>query len=568
MDEKPELVDASGQPLFKKSANVAASLAMEQARASLTGVRQAWSDESVVAGMTPVRLASIMRRANRGDAHDYLVLAEEMEEREPHYASVLSTRKLAVRGLRPVVEAASDDKRDVEIADAVREAITEDEIFDDLLSGLLDGLAKGYGVVEIMWDTSGKVWKPSAFLDRDPKWFVFDEETGRELRLLAASEPTRGIALNPSKYAAHIPKLKTGLPIRGGLARLAAWSFLFKNYGVKDWAAFSETYGQPLRLGKYDKSATPDDVDVLYQAVAMIGTDCAAVVPASMQIEFVNAAGGSTGTDIYEKFARFLDAQVSKAVLGQTMTADDGASRAQATVHDGVRGDLRDADAKSLARTIRAQVIAPFVGFNWGPGVPLPKLSFVADEAVDLTARSTALSVFVDRGLRVKASQIRAEFDLDEPDDDDEVLVPLQSGPPQSASQPMEAVLPNPPQAGEQSTPKAGKATNSFDPATWAALSIATHRAMPVSQDEIDLLQARLDSGWEEVLDPMMAPLVELAATAGSFEAFQAGLEEALKEADPGELARALGPMLFKARGLGDASDDVSAQFRQALGES
>jgi phage gp29-like protein len=567
MEEKPELVDANGQPLFKKNANVAAALAMEQARASLTGVRQAWSDESVVAGMTPVRLASIMRRANRGDAHDYLVLAEEMEEREPHYASVLSTRKLAVRGLRPVVEAASDDKRDVEIADAVREAITEDEIFDDLLSGLLDGLAKGYGVVEIMWDTSGKVWKPSAFLDRDPKWFVFDEETGRELRLLDASEPTRGIALNPSKYAVHIPKLKAGLPIRGGLARLAAWSFLFKNYGVKDWAAFSETYGQPLRLGKYDKSATSDDVDVLYQAVAMIGTDCAAVVPASMQIEFVNAAGGTTGTDIYEKFARFLDAQVSKAVLGQTMTADDGASRAQAQVHDGVRDDLRVADAKSLARTIRAQVIGPFVGFNWGPGMPLPGLKFVADEAVDLTARSTALSVFVDRGLRVKASQIRAEFDLDEPDENDEVLVPLSSSPTASLLEgevpPPSASLTPPPQAG-----RGGKSANSFDTAAWAALSIATHRAMPVSQDEIDLLQAKLDSGWEEVLDPMVAPLVKLAETAGSFEAFQAGLEEALKDADPGELARALGPMLFKARGLGDASDDVNAPFTQALGES
>jgi phage gp29-like protein len=563
MKEKPELIDANGNPLFKKTANAAASLAMEQARASLTGVRQAWGHESVVAGMTPVRLASIMRRANTGDAHDYLVLAEEMEEREPHYASVLATRKLAVRGLRPVVEAASDDARDVEIAEAVRESITEDEIFDDLLAGMLDGLAKGYGVVEIMWDTGGKVWKPKAFLERDPKWFVFDRETGRKLRLIDVTNPTDGIALDPSKYGVHIPKLKAGLPVRGGLARLAAWSFLFKNYSVKDWAAFSETYGQPLRLGKYDKSATPEDVDTLYQAVAMIGTDCAAVVPAAMQIEFVNGQGvAGSGADIYEKFARFLDSQVSKAVLGQTMTADDGASKSQAMVHDGVRGDLRDADAKSLARSIRGQVIAPFVGFNWGPSARLPKLSFVADEAVDLTARSTALSVFVDRGLRVKASQIRAEFDLDEPDDDDEVLVPLRSGtPPQAAS------LTAPPEGKQVTTPAAAaKATNSFDPAAWAAMAKATHRATPVSQDAIDLLQAKLDSGWEEVLEPMVSPVVQLAVTAGSFEAFQVGLEAALRDADPGELARALGPMLFKARGLGDASDDVSAPFKQAAG--
>ena len=35
----------------------------------------------------------------------YLVLAEEMEEKDPHYASVLGVRKRAVSGITPIVEA-------------------------------------------------------------------------------------------------------------------------------------------------------------------------------------------------------------------------------------------------------------------------------------------------------------------------------------------------------------------------------------------------------------------------------------------------------------------------------
>jgi hypothetical protein len=40
-------------------------------------------------------------------------MAEELEERDLHYSSVLRTRKLTVAGIEPSVEAASDDEHDV-----------------------------------------------------------------------------------------------------------------------------------------------------------------------------------------------------------------------------------------------------------------------------------------------------------------------------------------------------------------------------------------------------------------------------------------------------------------------
>ena len=126
------IVDAHGRPIRK------AELKKELAAPSLTGVRQVWHN-GIASHLTPDRLGMILRAAENNDGHDYLTLAEEMEEREPHYASVLGTRKRAVSGLDVVVESASDEPADVRLADAVRDLV-RDAVFGDLIEDLLDAL--------------------------------------------------------------------------------------------------------------------------------------------------------------------------------------------------------------------------------------------------------------------------------------------------------------------------------------------------------------------------------------------------------------------------------------------
>lgn len=72
---------------------------------------------------------------------------------------MLGTRRLAVSGLEVIVEAASDERRDVELADAVRELL-RDPAFGELVDDLLDALGKGYSAVEIDWRVDGARWVP------------------------------------------------------------------------------------------------------------------------------------------------------------------------------------------------------------------------------------------------------------------------------------------------------------------------------------------------------------------------------------------------------------------------
>jgi phage gp29-like protein len=279
MPEKVLLYDASGRPIRQNE------LTREVASASLTGVRTVWN-QSVASGLTPQRLAALLRDAGDGDHDDYLTLAEEMEERDLHYACELGKRKLAVSRLPVTVESATDDTKDTELADAVRDMVKKAG-FRWLLKDLLDALGKGFAACEIMWDRSGKRWFPTAYEHRDPHWFCWDRVSLRKLRLRDDANLSEGIELSPYKFIVHTPRLKSGLPIRGGFARLAAWAYMCKGYTVKDWLAFAEVFGMPLRMGKYRPGADAKDIEILKLAVANLGTDAAAVFPEGMEIELV-----------------------------------------------------------------------------------------------------------------------------------------------------------------------------------------------------------------------------------------------------------------------------------------
>ncbi len=267
MKRKSTILGLDGNPIQKDD------LTQEIATAKVTGVRNVWNYGSIADNLTPSRLAQILRGAAEGDIYDYLTLAEEMEEREPHYGSVLGTRKRAVTKLAVTVEAASDDKQDIKLADAVREMIRKPE-FRKAKKALMDALGKGYSVVEMSWDTSKVPWIPrnrnevvdgvrkerKGYKWRDQRFFVFDRTNGDELRLLDDENPMDGIPLQPYRFIRHVPQLKMGLPIRAGLARLVAVSYMCKSYALTDWMAFAEVFGMPIRVGRYGPNASHDDI--------------------------------------------------------------------------------------------------------------------------------------------------------------------------------------------------------------------------------------------------------------------------------------------------------------------
>ncbi len=444
-----------------------ARLREEQAAPTMAGVRNIYSIMHPSSGLTPEKLVAILREAEFGDPYLYLELAEEMEEKDLHYLAVLSTRKQALAGAGVIVTPASPAAEDRRAADLVADVLNGGAFdLQSALFDILDALGKGFSASEIAWDTAGREWIPRRLLWRDPRWFMFDWISGEELLVRTLREegqssaraaPRAGGAahfggsrwyagvegeaaigyqpltapLAPFKFVVHIAKAKSGLPVRGGLARAAGWAYLFKNYVLKDWVTFAEVFGQPLRLGKYGPGATEADKQALLSAVANIGTDAAAIIPESMVIEFVETRQAG-GAEIYERFCEFLDRQVSKAVLGQTLTTEipreGGGSRAAAQVHDAVRRDIVESDARRLGATLTRDLARPIVDLNLGPQRRYPRVALALSEDTDVKLFADVVAELADRGLRVGQRAVLERLGLNAPAADEPVLAPAAAG--------------------------------------------------------------------------------------------------------------------------------------------
>jgi phage gp29-like protein len=185
---------------------------------------------------------------------------------------------------------------------------------------MLDVLAKGFSVSEIIWDTE-KIWKPKQYKFRDPRWFQYDKETGKTLMLRSPLGNELEL-LRPFHFVVHEPHLISGNQITAGLAFPALYYWMLKSYDVTSWAAFIDRYGYPICIGKYGKKATEQDRATLKRAVATLGQDFGAVIPESAVLEIIEFKHAAETSSVYQNMADWVDKQISKLVLGQTMTTD------------------------------------------------------------------------------------------------------------------------------------------------------------------------------------------------------------------------------------------------------
>jgi len=428
MADKPILVGPDGVTPLKREV-----LTQEIARASITGVRSPLTGYPGN-GLNPTRLANILREADAGDPLRYLELAEQIEERDMHYVGVLGTRKRSVAQLDITVEAASVAAEDVARADMVRAWLTRDELQEELFD-VLDAIGKGVSFTEIVWDTSEGQWQPLKLEWRDPRWFTFDVRDGvTPLLRVDGSDPLLAdtdsyyrslcaVPLPPFKFVKAVIRAKSGLPIRSGIARLAIWSWMFKAFTLRDWAIFVQTYGQPIRVGKYHAGATEADKDTLFRAVANIAGDCAAIVPEGMEIAFVEAKASGDNSDLYLKRADWLDQQVSKAVLGQTATTDAvTGGLGSGKEHRQVQEDIERADAKALAAILNRDLVRPWIDLEYGPQKAYPRLRIGRAEDKDIKQLVDGVERLVPLGLRVSKGWMNDQLGIPDPDANEDLL--------------------------------------------------------------------------------------------------------------------------------------------------
>jgi phage gp29-like protein len=532
-----QLLDARGQPVTK------AVLKTEISRATIGGVRSPISGYPAD-GLNPQRLAGILREADAGDAIRYLELAETIEERDAHYLGVLGTRRRAVSQMPFTVEAGDDTPEAEAHAQMVRDWLNRDELTEEVFD-ILDCIGKGYSMTEILWDTSEGQWMPLRLEYRDPRWFRFDRNDLKTPLML--TDTGQEVALPAFKFVFAQVKAKSGITLRSGLARVAAWGWMFKAYTQRDWAIFTQTYGQPLRLGKFGPEASEKDKDTLFTAVSNIAGDCAAIIPQSMEIEFIETSNVGASSDLYENRANWLDMQISKAVLGQTATTDAvTGGLGSGKEHREVQKSIQTADARALAAILNRDLIRPWMQLNFGPLKVYPRLKIEEPEKEDLVALSTAIGGLVDRGLEVDQGELRDKFGLSDPKPGAKLLRPSGGGAPVTGPQPPDREI--------------KRQTDEIKRVEAPAGIVAPQNAErpsggpPTQISETDLLTDRLAEEAAPAMGAMLAKIEAMLEAAGSLEEFREMVLTAYPDLDVTELAGVMAEAMMAGHAGGRAA--------------
>lgn len=379
-------------------------------------------------------------------------LFSEMEEKDGHLHAVLQTRGNGLLGLPMAIQPASESAADGRAADLVRDLVAEFPDWDGFLRTLLDALAKGFAAVELCWDYDrlGRLTVVEWIAHRQESFAFSDEGT-----LLLLSPPfappaaaPRGDANDDSRWRApepwtpsrvllpptsHHPAPEGRFVVHRhgagarhrhgrGLCQHAYWYYWFKKNDLKFWAIYNEKFGAPTAVATVALGTPEDERLRVLEVLRAIQSDTGAVVPESVRLSLLESsrAGGA----VFRDLADFCNDEMSKIVLGATLTSGEGrraGSLALGAVHDSVRREYLEADARALAATLNTQLVALLTRYNSAEGRP-PRIVFDTAPPADLVRQSEVDRALVNLGVPIPIRYFHERYGRPVPRADEEVL--------------------------------------------------------------------------------------------------------------------------------------------------
>lgn len=403
-----------------------------------------WAQYQRIGGpMTPEQLTQALRLADQGSMALLADLFLDARKKDGHLQSILGTREMMLQNLPWEVLPGCDNPRkiDLEAVDVCKAAIADavggyDEEgvqlvgFRGLLGHLQGGVSHGYAVSETVYEVRDGHLLPRGWNLLGPRRIVFDQKTARPHWYDAGTPGLTypGVDLlagfTPGKIILHQPRITGDGPTSEGLCRVLLWAALFRNWALRDWAALGELAWKPWRKGIYKTKAQQPEIEALIQKLRAWSSGGVAVFNDNADISVEWPKGIGPGAS-HKELRGELAGDMSKAVVGQTLTTDAGdkGARSLGEVHKDVKADIRESDACNDAETIRRDLFTPLTRLNCGPRPHIPRFRFLTEEAVDLEKFGRGLKALREAGLRrIPAVWVRDRAGIPEADEDDEIL--------------------------------------------------------------------------------------------------------------------------------------------------
>lgn len=189
----------------------------------------------------------------------------------------------------------------------------------------------------------------------------------------------------------------------GLLAKAAPW-VIYKRNTTADWAQFSEVFGMPIQEYVYET----DDEDSRKRALEdanSVGALATFIHGKDTELRLVEAGNKTGSAEVYERFCERCNNEISKLILGNTLTTESSENGTQAlgTVHKKVEDKVAESDRLYILDILNYELTDIFaaMGINTQGGA----FCFPERKEVDMNTKMSILT------------QLRTNFQL--PVDDD-----------------------------------------------------------------------------------------------------------------------------------------------------
>lgn len=184
-------------------------------------------------------------------------------------------------------------------------------------------------------------------------------------RIVKNSFDANSSAINFREFPNFFIYIQLGDDSFGILERVAPMT-IFKRHSWGSWDEFEQLFGVPIRIAR-TMINTDKHKDELQKWLETIGTASYAIFDKQTDIEIKENSKADAFNVFYKKIEA-VNKEISKGVVGQTMTMDDGSSQSQANVHMEIYNEITSSDITDIQDWVNDDFIP--IMRNWGFDIP------------------------------------------------------------------------------------------------------------------------------------------------------------------------------------------------------
>lgn len=455
---------------------------------------------------------------------------------DSHLESVWSVRCSAASGAEWFCAAGGEGRREKEAAEVLSEQLGSLDM-PRVIEEMMDAVAYGYSPLEVIWVKDGERWGIGEIAGKPPQWFEFNQDNRLVFRTGAAS--TEELPANRFLIARHRPSYANPYGVK--VFSKCYWPVTFKKNGFRWWTVFVEKYGGAFLYGKYPNNASGQFKTELLSALESMISDAVAIAPEGSEISIESLANKGTGSRIHAEYIEAANKEISKAVLGQTLTTDIGkaGSYAAAQAHNLVREDLAAADRRRISACFN-RLATVWTLYNYGADTAPPAFEFVKDEDLQADRAERDVKLYAV-GWRPKKSYFVREYEMPEDDFDLED----EDG--------AENEAPAAPHAAHHAPRLCGRdeRTGLFKKMYAALFAGREERLQKKDRRLMREFRDMLLEAGQEAVDEQIENYVDALGNVDNFEDARTALFDTYRKNDYGKLAALIDEVRFTAQGLG-----------------